>query len=283
MKHNKVSLVASDGFELHATLWKGAHGEGPMILMAGATGVPQRFYGKLAQFLAERGCSVLTLDYRGIGLSKPTSLRGFEASFLDWAKLDLDAGLRWCLERSPTAVVGHSFGGHAFGMLPDANQTLGLYTFGTGAGWHGHMPRSEQVKVLLMWNVIGPLATWLYGYLPSKRIGIGEDLPLGVYQQWKRWCRHPRYFFDDPAFEHVDSFRGLRAPIVAVNATDDLWAPPQSRDAFFSGYEGAQVRLETIEVVPGQPGIGHMGYIRPHCVQHWEQLDEWVHHRHRGA
>jgi predicted alpha/beta hydrolase len=32
---------------------------------------------------------VLTLDDRGVGLSRPTSLRGFEMDFRDWARLHL--------------------------------------------------------------------------------------------------------------------------------------------------------------------------------------------------
>jgi pimeloyl-ACP methyl ester carboxylesterase len=38
---------------------------------------------------AAQGFSVLTLDDRGVGLSRPTSLRAFEMDFRDWARLHL--------------------------------------------------------------------------------------------------------------------------------------------------------------------------------------------------
>jgi predicted alpha/beta hydrolase len=42
-----------------------------------------------------------------------------------------------------------------------------------------------------------------------------------------------RYFFDDPAMRGSEQeYAAMRTPIVAGNAQDDLWASPQSRDAF---------------------------------------------------
>jgi predicted alpha/beta hydrolase len=34
-----------------------------------------------------------------------------------------------------------------------------------------------------MWRVIGPLMTRYKGYLAWSKLGMGEDLPLGVYRQ----------------------------------------------------------------------------------------------------
>ena len=42
-----------------------------VIVFNGATGFPQSFYFKLAQYAAERGYDVLLYDYRGMGLSAP--------------------------------------------------------------------------------------------------------------------------------------------------------------------------------------------------------------------
>jgi len=71
-----VQLPALDGYPLTATLY---HAPEPVaqLVIAGATGVPQGFYRRFAEYAAQRGYSTLTLDYRGIGQSKPASLRGF--------------------------------------------------------------------------------------------------------------------------------------------------------------------------------------------------------------
>jgi len=274
-----IELLTEDGFRLSGRLWEGEKTTAsigrPMVLIAGATGVPQRFYGRFAAFLAAENISALTFDYRGIGASAPASLRGFDADFLHWARFDLAAALSYCLERGPTAVVGHSFGGHAFGLTQRANETLGLYTFGTGAGWHGYMPWLEQLKVRFLWGIVGPLTTQLLGYLPSRRIGLGENLPLNVYRDWKRWCSYPNYYFGDSTFRYADNVRKVQTPIVAVSAADDLWAPPVSRDAFFDGYENARRKMLTVESTSARP-IGHLGYFRSSGAHLWPDVSAWV-------
>jgi len=271
-----LPLAARDGYPLVATRYCAANPQAH-LLIAGATGVPQGFYRRFAEYAAQRGFTTLTLDYRGIGRSKPASLRGFAMDYLDWAHLDLAAAVD--LHRHPTRplfMVGHSFGGHAFGLLPNHDQVQGFYTFGTGAGWHGWMPRTEQLRVLAMWRLVGPLITRYKGYLAWNRLGMGEDLPLGVYTQWKRWCRFPRYFFDDPQMPGLaERFAQVRTPIIAANALDDLWAPPASRDAFMAAYSGAPYEARDIDTNGELGAIGHMGYFRPGAQPLWEEVLDW--------
>ncbi|KPF52801.1 alpha/beta hydrolase [beta proteobacterium AAP51] len=272
------TLVAADGYRLTALRYRAGGPPQGRIVLAGATGVPQRFYRRFAQHAAAQGFETLTLDYRGIGLSRPAELRGFEMDYRDWARLDLAAAVDACPEDGvPLFMVGHSYGGHAFGLLPNHARVAGLYTFATGAGWHGWMPPLERLRVLLMWRVLGPVLTRWKGYLPWSLLGMGEDLPLGVYRQWRHWCQFPRYFFDDPelAAEVQAQFAAVRTPIVAANALDDHWAPPASRDAFMAGYRQAGWRaLDIAPVAPLGP-IGHMGYFRPAAQALWAPVLAW--------
>jgi len=173
--------------------------------------------------------------------------------------------------------LGHSFGGHAFGLLPNHERVAKFYTFGTGAGWHGWMPALERIKVLAMWHGLGPLLTAGSGYLSWSNIGMGEDLPLDAYHQWKRWCRYPNYFFGDPTLQHLArDFERVRTPIVAANSIDDRWSPPKSRDAFMTGYKSAA--LNTLDIDPAQVGlhrIGHMGYFKSSALPLWRAALEW--------
>jgi predicted alpha/beta hydrolase len=257
-----------------------AHGvQRARILVAGATAVPQRFYQPFAAFAAERGYTTLTLDYRGVGLSRPPSLRGFEMRYLDWSFRDLPAAIEaFARPGVPLFYVGHSHGGHAFGLLPNPERVARVYTFGTGAGWVGWMPPAERLRVRALWHLVGPLLVRTHGYLAWKRLGLGEDLPRGVFEDWKRWCRHPRYFFDDPTLrdEAIRLYDRIRTPIVAANALDDLWALPASRDAFMSGYRHAPVR--TVDIDPRARGIGsigHMGYFHRRARPLWEDVLAW--------
>lgn len=274
----RVTIDAADGYPIAATHYAAAGPTRANLVVAGATGVSQSFYRRFAEFAATAGYSTMTLDYRGIGRSAPSVLRGFRMDFLDWGRLDLaaavDAMSHWSL---PLYVVGHSYGGHAFGMLPNHDKVAAFYTFGTGAGWHGWMPPVERMKVLAMWHLLGPVLTWWKGYLAWSLLGMGEDLPLDFYRQWKRACRYPNYFFGDPAMEHlVRSFDRVRAPLMAANSIDDHWSPPKSRDAFMVSYRNAA--RQTLDIDPARIGlraIGHVGYFRPCATPLWEAALAW--------
>ncbi|MEW9897798.1 alpha/beta fold hydrolase [Chitinivorax sp. PXF-14] len=281
-----LTLVAADGYRLAATRYPAAGGEARAhLLLAGATGVPQGFYRRFAEYASQRGFCVLTLDYRGVGLSRPASLRGFEMSYLDWGRLDLAAAVEaHQSDRVPLYLVGHSFGGHALGLLPNHRLISACCSFGSGAGWAGWMPWLDGIKVRLLWNLIlPPLVAWK-GYMPWRLLGMGEDLPLSVYRDWKRWCRYPHYFFDDPEMADMRrQYAEVRLPLLSVTALDDPWAPPRSRDAFASGYRNAQLSVRDIAPPPAGEPIGHMGYFRAACRPLWDETLDWLVHRGQRA
>ena len=281
----ELTLTTADGYQIGATRYPAQGVARAHLVMAGATGVPQGFYRRFAQFASSQGYAVMTLDYRGIGRSRPASLKGFRMDYLDWGRQDLAAAVdAMSTPGLPLYVVGHSYGGHAFGLLPNHHKVAALYTFATGSGWHGWMPLRERLRVLLLWRVIGPVIVGLKGYLAWSWLGMGEDLPVDVYHQWKRWCTFPRYFFQDPNMAHLKAgFDSVRSPIMACNALDDLWAGPNSRAAFMAGYSNVVVQATSVD--PGSAGmgpIGHMGYFKQNCLPLWQGALHWL-EQHGGA
>ena len=272
-----LTFRAADGQRVAATRFPGRGVVRGNLLVAGATAVPQGFYRAFAEHASARGYATLTLDYRGIGRSRPATLKGVEVRFFDWARLDLAAAVDAMTdERVPLFYVGHSFGGHALGLLPNHDRIARAYLFAMGAGWHGWMPPLERLRVQVLWNVVLPVLTSCYGYMPSRMLGMGEDLPLGVYRDWRRWCSFPHYFFDDPAEPGLaDEYGRVRTPIVAANSRDDPWAPPRSRDAFLEkGYRNAPV--ERIDIDPRTLGeVGHIGYFRRSAQALWDGALDW--------
>jgi predicted alpha/beta hydrolase len=289
MSTQDIHLKALDGFPLTATLYTpptpvmSADGKQQYIVIGSATAVPRGFYRRFCDYAASLGLHAIVADYRGIGDSMPASgkLKGFVMDYADWSCYDLAAAVQYAHQRGDVYLVGHSLGGHAIGQLPDPNMLKAAYLCASGAGWAGWMPPAERIKVWCLWNVIGPIATQWLGYQPMSKFGIGEDIPLGVYRDWKRWCSFPRYFFDDPAPDAkaiAQKFERVRMPVAAAASVDDLWAPPKSRDAFFSGYINAKV--DCIDLTPAALGvqqIGHMGYYRKEVgATFWPQIMAWL-------
>jgi predicted alpha/beta hydrolase len=278
--HLPLSLTADDGYRLAATHYPAeTPGRDRWIVIAGATGVPRAFYRRFAEFAMTQGWHVITTDYRGIGESRYGPLKGFNMEYADWSKRDLAASVDWATARGPSVIVGHSLGGHAIGQLPHPNRILAAYICGGGAGWHGWMPVPERWRVWLLWNAFGPLLTRALGYMPMRWLAAGEDLPMGVYRDWRRWCSYPNYFFDDASAAAVTQpFASVTLPIAAAAATDDWWALPASRDAFFRHYTGSP--WEAIDLRPSDlevPTIGHMGYFRPGVgVKLWPLILKWL-------
>ena len=275
----RVTLIAADGYRLGGLHYEPPGATRASLVVAGGVGIMQTHYRRFAAYAAANGFDTLTLDYRGIGASAPPSLRGFKMSFFDWGRLDLAAAVELMSPgRLPLFVVGHSYGGHALGMLPNHHHVRACYSFGTGAGWHGWMAPAERLRVLAMWHLLGPLLSVGQGRLAWSRLRMGADLPLDFYRAWKRACRYPNYFLGDPATRHLaHDFSRVRTPLVAANAIDDRWSPPRSRDAFLPFYSGAQ--RHAVDLDPAALGlrrIGHMGYFRPSAQPLWRTALDWL-------
>ena len=268
-------FTASDGYPLIGTLYTPEHGIKANIVLCSATGVPQAFYRRFAEYATQFGYQVLTFDYRGVAQSAPKRLKGFKMSYLDWGTLDLAAAIDFLVQDPiPLFMVGHSYGGQALGLAPNHAKVTAMYCFGTGAGWHGYMPFKEKMKVQVIWNIIFPPMVAVTGYLPWSKLNMGADLPIGVYQQWRKWCKNPTYFFADPE-QHalIAQYAQVKTPIYAVSALDDDWALPNSRHAFMQHYSNAPMQFINISASDyGLKEIGHMGYFRKGAEKIWDEI-----------
>lgn len=271
----KQQFKALDGYVLIGIRYYPQSAIKAKIIVASATGVPQPFYRRFAEYAAKFGYEVLTFDYRGVADSAPAQLKGFEMSYLDWGALDLAGAIEFLAEDStPLFIVGHSYGGQALGLTPNHDKVTAMYCFGTGAGWSGYMPFKEKFKVQVMWNIIFPPIVALKGYLPWSKLNMGADLPLGVYQQWRKWCKHPTYFFADPELPDLKQrYANVKTKIFAVSALDDDWALPNSRHAFMQHYTHADLKFINISASDyGLKQIGHMGYFRQGAEAIWNEM-----------
>jgi len=59
-----ITIPAMDGYKLGATLFLPRGAKRHAVLISSATAVPRKIYRGFAGYLARRGCTVLTYDYR---------------------------------------------------------------------------------------------------------------------------------------------------------------------------------------------------------------------------
>lgn len=284
-----ISLPATDGYSLGATLFLPLGAKRHAVLINSATAVPRKIYRGFAGYLARRGCAVLTYDYRGTGGSRqmspinynqPKSLVGFKASMSDWAALDVTAAVAWMRERYntlPLTYVGHSFGGQALGLLANNDEVSRALLIAAQAGYWKLMATPERYRVYAMLNFVGIPLTRLKGYAPGWS-GIGEDLPRDVFEQWTRWVMSPRYLFDDATLSGLSNFANYKGAMRALCLSDDPWATRPAVELLCSGF--TSITPEILTVTPADAGasqIGHLGFFRPeHRDTLWRGAAEWL-------
>lgn len=262
-----LEIHAIDGEPLAARYFTPQQTARGAALIVPAMGVSQAFYEPFAAWLAEVGLHVLTFDYRGTGLSRRGPLRGLEADLVSWARLDTTAALRALQERAkgvPLTWIGHSLGAQIVPFMPDHRALAKVITIAAGSGyWRENAPALRR-KVWLLWFVMAPALTPLFGYFPGKRLGMVGDLPAGVIRQWRRWCLDPEYAVGAESPEVRDLFASVTTPIAALSFTDDEMMSArgiESLHGFFVGAPRTMHRIEPAKV--GMKRIGHFGFFRP--------------------
>lgn len=277
VRSETMSVPARDGFELAATVFRSDEDPRGVIVVSSATAVPRRFYRHFATALAEAGYVVLTYDYRGIGDSRPASLRGFDATASDWALLDMAGVIDWArsaFEPAKVLAVGHSVGGQLAGLLDNSASIDAMVTLSAQSG-HWRLQGGEQKFVVALHVYFTlPLLAQLVGYMPWSRFSPAEDLPKGVALEWSRWCRDPLYVLGDDSLP-LDRYAGFAAPVLAYSIDDDKWGTPRSVDAMMSAYPN----LERRHIVPAERGLkslGHFGYFRPESRALWDEAIAWL-------
>jgi predicted alpha/beta hydrolase len=264
-----------------ATLWQAADARA-VVLLHPATAVTQRYYEAFARYLHGLGFHVLTYDYRGTGRSRPADLRQCAVTMSEWIEDDNAAVTRWAAARFPglpLLAVGHSVGGHAI-ALSSASELLSAAVL---VAAHAGVTRTirgavERARVWCVMRVFAPVLCALFGYMPGRRIGLGEDLPRTVMLQWSRWTTLPGYFLDDPAMDARRRMARVRLPLLVLGFDDDPWANARAIDILVRPLVNA--RLDRRPIAPrdaGLPAIGHMGFFRKQCADRvWPHVGEWL-------
>jgi predicted alpha/beta hydrolase len=277
MKEN-IRVTTSDGYQIVLTAFAPEKSNGKVVLINSATGVKQGFYHDFAAWLTNQGFHVFTYDYRGIGLSRPPSLKGFNATMADWGVKDYHAVLKYLFVTYSDAkfiVIGHSVGGQIIGMSPLSENLDVIVMAGAQTPFWKNYPTAA--KLFIFWYAILPLFTKLFGYFPASRLRLFEDLPSGVARQWSRWAKSQNYIFDElPGMKERFAAPGQQA--LMISFTDDKLAPRPAVDelkGFYKNLKWTHMHVKPEDVL--QKEIGHFGFFRKkHAFAFWGEVLNWI-------
>lgn len=260
------SIALGDGESLCARFFEPRGPRRGSVLIAPAMGVPQTWYESFALWLQQQGFLVATFDYRGIGRSRPSALSRVKASVLDWARTDCEAMVRELdrrAPRQPMTWVGHSLGGQILPFVPSRQRINRVVTVGTGSGyWRQNQPALQRV-VWLLWYVVAPLTTPVFGYFPGKRFNMVGDLPRNALLQWRRWCLHPDYAVGVEGEWARRAFASVQCPLTVLSFSDDEYMTREGTEALHRFYCEARLQHHRIEPrAHGLKRVGHFGFFR---------------------
>lgn len=281
VKEEELTISARDGYALGATRRRPEAEPRATVLIAAAAAVPAGFYRRFATCLAERGFDTVTFDYRGVGRSRPASLKGFDARMRDWADLDATAAVDFAAALNPgkpLVYVGHSFGGQALGLLPNNTKVSRALLVASQVGyWRYVMGAFERYRVYAMLRFLGPALVNTLGYLPAG-VGLGDGVPRGVFLEWAGWCMKPGYLFDDETLNSRVNFPNYKGALRAVGMADDPWATPPAIARLLQGYTGTKPEHVTVEPRSvGAAKIGHFNFFRADFRDTlWKDAADWL-------
>ena len=266
-------VEAAGSVEIRA---QGARLAGQLVLPVGlpraavvihpATGAPAGFYRAFAGWLAaERDCAVLTYDYRDFGGSATGPMRRARASMIDWGLRDQAAALATLgrlVPQVPRWVIGHSMGGVWMGFHPAMAGVERAITVGSGLTHVSDHPFGYRMKARAFWHGPVPWLAGALGYLPGSRLGLGADLPLEVYRDWRRWCLTKGFNLSD-----VGRILPLPDPALVtakmrlIAIADDVMVPPPAVWRLMGVYPQAEKRQLVLR--PAEFGLDRIGHLGP--------------------
>ncbi len=286
-----LTLLAGDGYSIGGFLWRHSESIGeprPVVIVNPATSVRCRYYSRFAAFLFEAGFDVILYDYRGIGESRPATLRGFDAGWIDWGVQDFEAVLQYAdhaFSGQPIHVIAHSIGGLIIGLAESNHLIRRIFTMGAQFAYWRDYAADQRLQLLAKWHLAMPLLTVAFGYFPGKKLGWLEDTPKGVVRDWvlsrarfeDTW--HGRSTLRYPGKQAlVERFASVNAPTLAISVTDDEFGTIPAVErllGYFRNSSRTHLRIAPHSIA--EPAIGHFGFFHSKFERTlWRVPLEWL-------
>jgi predicted alpha/beta hydrolase len=233
------------------------------LILLPALGIRAKFYTALAQGLAKGGVLVVVLEQRGNGESAYRPGDGSRFDLKDYLHRDLDAALRWLKAKpydGPLYIGGHSLGGHVASMAAAEKPArfAGVIHFACGFPYAGDYrpPASFFIRFLI---ALIPLMTYIIGYFPGSRLGLGGREYRGLMMDWCQWARSGSY--NIKGFEKTEEgLAAYRGRVLSLAFEQDTLASAKSIDRSCAVYKSAHVSKRKLGAAEQGAYLGHINW-----------------------
>ncbi|WP_421875439.1 hypothetical protein [Marinoscillum sp.] len=258
-------ITTGDHTEISATLYTGEKKSNHLIIVGPATGAPQAYYRRFAEYAADYpDFDAITFDYRGIGQSLDGSVIDSKATMSEWGKYDTEAVIEWADKRyDKVFLIGHSVAGQIFPKAASKNRITAAYLVGSQSAYFGCWRGLWLLYVLFFWFILIPVTTFIYDYLPGWAMGGNIPIPKKVALEWRKWGIHREgVILGNSEARH--QFETVKIPIHFVNIEDDkLLGPSRATQQLMHQYKNAVTTFQFISPKNLKlKRIGHFGFFK---------------------
>lgn len=263
----ELILKTPDHFPLSVKIFEPEISNGKLLLINSATGVKQQIYFSFAKYLAEKGFTVITYDYRGIGESKPKKMNGFKASMRIWGTVDFKTVTNFIKKEYAgfdKFCLGHSVGALILGMNADSQIFKKFIFVATQDAYLGNLNFKVAVAGLLGFGIALPIMTHFLGYFPANRFGLGESLPKGVAFDWQTLILNKKSTKRLYETNEADFSKNLYQPTFIIHAEDDSWVTQKGmRNLMKTTYPHLKTTYREVKISESDKSeIGHVNFFR---------------------
>ena len=269
----KLIISTKDQYQLSAHIFKPEKSNEKIILINSATGVKQQVYFSFAQFFAEKGFTVITYDYRGIGLSKPEKMRNFKASMRTWGNEDFKRLTEFVIENFPDYqkfCLGHSVGALIIGMNENSKVFERFIFVATQNAFIGNLKWKTKLEAFFGFGFAQPFFTELFGYFPAHWFGLGESLPKNCAYDWRTLILN-RKSTGKLLLKTNDYSKELNQKVLVLYAEDDVWLTDKGVKSLLNDvYPNLKPDYRFLQTSESEKGeIGHVNFFRSYNKKLW--------------
>ena len=271
----ELVLQTSDHFPISVRIFEPEIPNSKLLVINSATGVKQQVYFSFAKYFADKGFTVITYDYRGIGESKPQKMKGFDASMRIWGTRDFKAVTGFIKENYPDFAkycLGHSVGALILGMNEDSTIFEEFIFVATQDAYIGHLSWKLAITAALGFGLALPVAVILKGYFTAHRFGLGESLPKGSAYDWRTLILNRKS--TGRLFEKIgkDYSKELNQETFIIHAEDDSWVTMKGMESLMNNsYPNLKKTYREIKVEESpKKEVGHINFFRSYNRILWK-------------